>query len=154
FNLMAGTIDPTVSWVAMAVVVLGIGSFMWFSDRRRRRSGLVAPPPSLTLIKIGVIAAAGVVVVGISDVNRANVGTLAGVPWVVPIVLVVLGAWTILLERTKYGRYVYAIGGNAEAARRAGINVPLVRTLAFALCSMTAGIGGMLYASYIGGMSN
>ena len=154
FNLMAGTIDPTVSWIAMAVIVVGIGAFIWLGDRRRRNSGLVAPPVSLTVIKIAMIAAAGVVVVAICDLNRANFGTLEGVPWVVPIVLGVLGAWTILLERTKYGRYVYAIGGNPEAARRAGINVAMVRTIAFALCSMTAGIGLILYASYIGGMSN
>ncbi len=154
FNLMAGTIDPTVSWIAMAIMVLGLGAFLWFGDQRRRRSGLVAPPVGLTVLKIALIAAAGIVVVAISDINRANFGTLAGVPWVVPIVLVVLGAWTILLERTQYGRYVYAIGGNAEAARRAGINVALIRTIAFALCSMTAGIGLILYASYIGGMSN
>ena len=154
FNLMAGTIDPTVSWIAMAIIVLGLGAFLWFGDQRRRRSGLVAPPVGLTVLKIALIAAAGIVVVAISDINRANFGTLAGVPWVVPIVLFVLGAWTILLERTKYGRYVYAIGGNAEAARRAGINVALIRTVAFALCSMTAGIGLILYASYIGGMSN
>ena len=154
FNLMAGTIDPTVSWIAMAIIVLGLGAFLWFGDQRRRRSGLVAPPVGLTVLKIALIAAAGVVVVAISNINRANFGTLAGVPWVVPIVLFVLGAWTILLERTKYGRYVYAIGGNAEAARRAGINVALIRTIAFALCSMTAGIGLILYASYIGGMSN
>jgi D-xylose transport system permease protein len=154
FNLMAGTIDPTVSWIAMAVIVVGLGAAIWFGDRRRRKSGLVAPPVSLTLIKIGMIAAAGIVVVAICDINRANFGTLAGVPWVVPIVLGVLGAWTILLERTKYGRYVYAIGGNPEAARRAGINVAMVRTIAFMLCSMTAGIGLVLYASYIGGMSN
>jgi D-xylose transport system permease protein len=154
FNLMAGTIDPTVSWVAMAAIVVGLGAIIWFGDRRRRKSGLVAPPVSLTVIKISMIAAAGVVVVAISDINRANFGTLAGVPWVVPIVLGVLGAWTILLERTKYGRYVYAIGGNPEAARRAGINVAYIRTVAFALCSLTAGIGLILYASYIGGMSN
>ena len=154
YNLMAGTIDPTVSWIGMAVVVAGIGAFMWFGEARRRRSGLVAPPASLTLIKIGLIAVAGIAVVAICNVNRANAGVLAGVPWVVPIVLVILGAWTILLERTKYGRYVYAIGGNSEAARRAGINVPLVITIAFALCSVTAGAGLMLYASYIGGMSN
>ena len=154
FNLMAGNIDPTVSWIVMGVVIAGVGGLMWFSDARRRRSGLVAPPASLTLIKIGLIAAAGVVVVAICDVNRAVTGFQAGVPWVVPIVLAILGAWTILLERTKYGRYVYAIGGNSEAARRAGINVPLVVTIAFALCSMTAGAGLMLYASYIGGMSN
>ena len=72
----------------------------------------------------------------------------------IPIVLVVLGAWSLLLQRTRYGRYVYAIGGNAEAARRAGINLTSVRTWAFALCSFTAGIGGFLYASYLGGMSN
>jgi D-xylose transport system permease protein len=154
FNLMAGTIDPTVSWIAMAIIVLGLGAFLWFGDQRRRRSGLVAPPVGLTVLKIALIAAAGVVVVAISNINRANFGTLAGVPWVVPIVLFVLGAWTILLERTQFGRYVYAIGGNAEAARRAGINVALIRTVAFALCSMTAGIGLILYASYIGGMSN
>jgi D-xylose transport system permease protein len=154
FNLMAGTIDPTVSWIAMAVIVVALGAFLWFGDRRRRKSGLVAPPVGLTVLKIVLIAAAGIVVVAISDINRANFGVLAGVPWVVPIVLGILGAYTILLERTKYGRYVYAIGGNAEAARRAGINVAMVRTVAFALCSMTAGIGLILYASYIGGMSN
>jgi D-xylose transport system permease protein len=154
FNLMAGTIDPTVSWIAMAIMVLGLGAFLWFGDQRRRKSGLVAPPVGLTVLKIALIAAAGIVVVAISDINRANFGTLAGVPWVVPIVLGVLGVYTILLERTQYGRYVYAIGGNAEAARRAGINVALIRTIAFALCSMTAGIGLILYASYIGGMSN
>ncbi|HEY1421397.1 MAG TPA: ABC transporter permease [Candidatus Dormibacteraeota bacterium] len=154
FNLMAGNIDPTISWIAMAVVVLGLGALFWLGDQRRRSSGLVAPPVSLTLIKIGLIAAAGIIVVGISNVNRAVSGELAGVPWVVPIVLGVLGVWTILLERTRYGRYVYAIGGNAEAARRAGVDVALIRTIAFGLCSMTAGIGGLLYASYIGGMSN
>jgi D-xylose transport system permease protein len=154
FNLMAGTIDPTVSWIAMAIIVLALGAFLWFGDRRRRKSGLVAPPVGLTLLKIALIAAAGIVVVTISDINRANFGVLAGVPWVVPIVLGILGVYTILLERTKYGRYVYAIGGNAEAARRAGINVAMVRTVAFMLCSMTAGIGLILYASYIGGMSN
>jgi len=154
FNLMAGTIDPTVSWIAMAVIVLALGAFLWFGDRRRRKSGLVAPPVGLTVLKIVLIAAAGIVVVAISDINRANFGTLAGVPWVVPIVLGILGAYTILLERTQFGRYIYAIGGNAEAARRAGINVAMIRTVAFMLCSMTAGIGLILYASYIGGMSN
>lgn len=154
YNLMAGNIDPTVSWIGMAVIVAGLGAVLWLGDSRRRRSGLVAPPASLTLIKIAAIAAAGITVVGISNINRANIGTLAGVPWVVPIVLAVLGVWTVLLGNTQFGRYIYAIGGNPEAARRAGINVALIRTLAFALCSMTAGVGGLLYASYIGGMSN
>src|SRR5205823_9773085 len=88
------------------------------------------------------------------NTNRASLGTLEGVPWVIPIVLVVLAAWTVLLQRTRYGRYVYAIGGNPEAARRAGINLSLIRTVAFGLCSFTAGIGMMLYASLLNGMSN
>jgi len=92
--------------------------------------------------------------VAICNTNRANLGTLAGVPWVIPIVLGVLGAWTILLQRTKFGRYVYAIGGNAEAARRAGVNVALIRTVGFGLCSFTAGVAMLLYASLLGGMSN
>lgn len=154
YNLMWGTIDPTVSWIGAGVVVVGLGLFMWLGDSRRRRSGLVAPPPSLTLIKIGLIAIVAIIVVAICNANRANLGTLEGVPWMIPIVLAVLGAWTVLLQRTKFGRYIYAIGGNPEAARRAGINVSLVRTVAFALCSFTAGIALLLYASLLNGMSN
>jgi len=154
YHLMWGTIDPTVSWIGAAVVVIGLGLLIWFSDSRRRGSGLVAPPASLSLIKIGLIAAVAIVIVLICNTNRANLGTLEGVPWFIPIVLFVLGAWTVLLERTKFGRYVYAIGGNAEAARRAGINVALIRTIAFGLCSFTAGVAMVMYASLLGGMSN
>jgi len=153
YNLMNGTIDPTISWIGAAVVVVAIGALLWSGDNRRRRSGLVAPPVSLTLIKIGLIAIVAIVVVAICNVNRAAFGTLAGVPWVIPIVLGVFLVWTTLLQRTKFGRYVYAIGGNPEAARRAGINLAAVRTLCFIICSFTAGIGLLLYASYLGGMS-
>jgi D-xylose transport system permease protein len=74
-------------------------------------------------------------------------------PWVVLIVVGVLAMWTILLGRTKFGRYVYAIGGNAEAARRAGVNLALIRTLAFTLASFTAGIAGIVYASRLRSVS-
>jgi D-xylose transport system permease protein len=154
YQLMWGTIDPIVSWIAMFVIVGLLGLNLWIRDARRRRSGLVAPPVSLTIMKIALMAVVGVTVVLICNVNRAAIGTLDGVPWVIAIVLAVLGAWTVLLERTRFGRYVYAIGGNPEAARRAGINLAGIRTLGFVLCSLTAGIGGMLYASYLGGMSN
>jgi D-xylose transport system permease protein len=154
YNLMWGTIDPTISWVLAGVVVAGLGFSMWLSDHRRRTSGLVAPPVSLTFIKIGVIVVVAIVVVAICNTNRAVFGVLEGVPWVIPIVLAVLGAWTILLQRTKYGRYVYAIGGNPEAARRAGVDLAVVRTVGFALCSTTAGMGMMLYGSLLGGMNN
>jgi ABC-type xylose transport system permease subunit len=154
YNLMWAAIDPTVSWIAAAVIVVGLAGLIWFSDARRRSSGLVAPPASLTALKVAMIAVIAFVVVSICNVNRANFGFLAGVPWVIPIVLGVFAVWTVLLTRTRYGRYVYAIGGNPEAARRAGVNLTLVRTIAFALCGLTAGIGMLLFASYLGGMSN
>jgi D-xylose transport system permease protein len=74
-----------------------------------------------------------------------------GVPWVIPIVLVLLGAWTLLLERTRFGRYVYAIGGNPEAARRAGVRLVSIRTWAFALCAATSAFGGILLGSFFYG---
>ena len=154
YNIMAGNIDPTLSWILGGLAVVSLGGYLWWTDHRRRTSGLVAPPPSLTYVKIGLIAAVTVVLVAICNTNRASIGVLAGVPYVIPIVLVVLVAWTILLGRTKYGRYVYAIGGNPEAARRAGVNLPIVRTMAFVLCSFTAGVAMLLYASLLGGMSN
>jgi D-xylose transport system permease protein len=154
YNLMWGSIDPVSSWTAAAVIVGGLSLALWLGDARRRRSGLVAPPASLTLIKIVLIVAVAFTVVAICNINRANTGTLEGVPWAIPIVLAVYGAWALLLQRTRFGRYVYAIGGNPEAARRAGINLARVRTVSFVLCAFTAGIAGLLYASYLGGMSN
>jgi D-xylose transport system permease protein len=153
YNLMWGTIDPTISWIVMALIVVAIGALLWSGDNRRRRSGLVAPPVSLTLIKIALIAIVAIAVVAICNVNRAAIGTLAGVPWVIPIVLAIFGTWMVILQRTRFGRYVYAIGGNPEAARRAGINLAAVRTVCFIICSFTAGIGLLLYASDLGGMS-
>jgi D-xylose transport system permease protein len=93
-------------------------------------------------------------VVGICNLNRGVLIVQEGVPWVIPLVLGVLAVWTILLGRTRYGRYVYAIGGNPEAARRAGVNLSLIRTTAFMLCSFTAGIGMLIYVSYLNGASN
>lgn len=154
YKLMWGTIDPVVSWIVMAVVVGALALLLWLNDSRRRRSGLVAPPVGLTLLKVAMIAIVAIAVVAICNINRAAIGTLEGVPWVIPIVLAVLAAWTVLLQRTRFGRYVYAIGGNREAARRAGIKLGTVVTWCFVLCALTAGIGGLLYASYLGGMSN
>src|SRR5205814_8978616 len=113
--------DPVLSWIGMELVVIAVGSLLWLGDSRRRRSGLVAPPASLTILKIALIAVVSGVVVAICNVNRANLGTLEGVPWVLPIVLAVLAVWIVLIQRTRFGRYVYAIGGNPEAARRAGV---------------------------------
>jgi D-xylose transport system permease protein len=151
YNLVQGLIDPLAGWIGLAVVVAAGGTALWLRGNARRRSGLVAPPASLTAIRIALLAAVGIVVVALSNVNRANIGTVQGIPWVIPIVLAVLGVWTLLLQRTRFGRYIYAIGGNPEAARRAGVSLPAIRTWAFVLSSVTAGIAGILLGSFFYG---
>jgi len=152
YDLVQGEIAPVAGWVALAVVVGAVGTALWLRAAARRRQGLVAPPVSLTAIRIGLVALVGVAVVMICTSNRGTaLVTVEGVPWVIPIVLVVLGAWTLLLQRTRFGRYVYAIGGNPESARRAGVSLAAIRTWAFALCSATAGLGGILLGSFFFG---
>jgi D-xylose transport system permease protein len=152
FDLVQGLITPAAAWVALAVVVGAVGATLWLRAAARRRRGLVAPPASLTVIRIVLVAVVGAAVVLICSVNRGTaLVTVQGVPWVIPIVLVVLGVLTLLLQRTRFGRYVYAIGGNPEAARRAGVSLAAIRTWGFALCSATAGLGGILLGSFFFG---
>ncbi|HEY2332457.1 MAG TPA: hypothetical protein VGH94_11110 [Acidimicrobiales bacterium] len=152
-DLASGNLTPAASWVVMILIVAVFSARTWRRESRRRSSGLVAPPASVTLIKIGGAALAGIVVVLICNTDRGRVVPIKGVPWVVLIVLGVLAMWTALLGRTKFGRYLYAIGGNAEAARRAGVNLTTIRTVAFSLSSMTAGIAGVVYASRLRSVS-
>jgi D-xylose transport system permease protein len=93
----------------------------------------VVPPTALTILRIVAVAAAGVALVAICNTNRGRLAShpVQGVPWVVLIVLGTYIIWTALLGRTRFGRYIYAIGGNAEAARRAGRNLRRVRQAAF-----------------------
>ncbi len=153
-DLASGNLTATASWIVMLAIVAAFGLRTWLRESRRRASGLVSPPASLTLLKIGGALLAGVILVLICNTNRGR-GFVAirGLPWVVLIVLAVLAMWTLLLGRTKFGRYMYAIGGNAEAARRAGVNLTLIRTLAFTLASFTAGIAGIIYASRLRSVS-
>jgi D-xylose transport system permease protein len=152
YYMVQGVIAPVAGWVALAVVVGAAGVALWLRAAARRRQGLVAPPVGLTAIRIALVAVVGVAVLLICTVNRGTaLVRVEGVPWVIPIVLVVLGAWTLLLQRTRFGRYVYAIGGNPEAARRAGVSLAAIRTWAFALCSATAGLGGILLGSFFFG---
>src|SRR5487761_1889764 len=148
-----GSLTPAASWIVMIAIVALAGALQFMRDRRRRVSGLVAPPVSVTLLKIAVMAIAGVVVVLVANTNRGALTPLQGLPWVVLVVLAILVVYTVLLGRTRFGRYVYAIGGNAEAARRAGINVNRIKVIAFALTGLTAGITGIIFASYLGSIS-
>jgi D-xylose transport system permease protein len=148
-----GNLSQAAGWIVLVVLAGGYALLTWRRDTRRRASGLVAPPLSFTFVKIVVVCAFAVVVVLICNTNRGALIAIRGVPWVVLIVLGVLALWSFLLTRTKFGRYVYAVGGHAEAARRAGINLTLIRTVSFTLAGMTAGIAGIIYASRLRSVS-
>ena len=152
YYMVQGVIAPVAGWACLAVLVGSAGAALWLRAAARRRQGLVAPPVGLTATRIALVAVIGVAVLLICTVNRGTaLVRVEGVPWVIPIVLLVLGAWTLLLQRTRFGRYVYAIGGNPESARRAGVSLAAIRTWAFALCSATAGLGGILLGSFFFG---
>ena len=153
-DIEAGSMSPLAGWIVMIVAVALAGTLFVVRDTRRRASGLAAPPVSVTWLKVAGMAVAGVVVVLIGNTNRGRfLLVVRGVPWVVLVVLVVLVAWSFLLSRTRFGRYIYAIGGNAEASRRAGINLSRVRVVAFTLAGLTAGIAGIIYTSFLGSIS-
>jgi D-xylose transport system permease protein len=150
YDLDNGALSPIAGWIGMAALVVAYAAFVVIRDRRRRSSGLVAPPFALSVAKIVVVSAAGVVLVAVCNINRgrSDGSVIEGVPWCVPIILAIALATTFLLGRTRFGRYVYALGGNAEAARRAGINLNRIRLVCFILCSLMAGVAGLFYVSY------
>jgi len=129
--------------LAWGVLVVSIAAFtaqQILTVFRRRQSGLPNRPWSLIGLRIAVLAAAGIVVVEWADTDR-------GIPYVGLLMLVLYVFWTFVAQRTRFGRYVYAVGGNAEAARRAGINVTRVRIAVFGISGMMAAVGGIVLAS-------
>jgi len=152
-DLVSGSMTPAAGWILLFVLVALYGITTVVRTSRRRAKGLTTPPLSITLLTVGAVAVAGIVLVYICNLNRGVLVPVEGVPWVIPFVLVVLVAQSFLLARTRLGRYIYAIGASPEAARRAGINVARIRTIAFALCSFTAGLAAVVYASRLGSIS-
>ena len=153
-DLANGNMSTTAGWIVMIASVVLIGSVTFLRDRHRRVNGLVAPPIAVSVLKIVVMAAAGVGLVLVCNTNRGALIPVEGVPYVVLIVLGVMAVWTLLLGRTRFGRYLYAIGNNAEAARRAGISLGWNKVWAFTLTGLTAGIAGVIYASRLGSISS
>ncbi len=152
-DITYGNLTVAAGWIVTVAIVAAFGLFMLRRDRARRRAGLTAPPVSVTLLKIGLTAVAAVIVLVVVNADRGRTAVLEGMPWVVLIVLAIVSVYSLLLGRTRYGRYVYAIGGNAEAARRAGVNLRRIRTGAFMLTGLTAGFAGIVYASQLGSIN-
>ncbi|MBB5960045.1 D-xylose transport system permease protein [Saccharothrix tamanrassetensis] len=152
FEVANGNLTTAGSWILFVVAVGGYAAVVLGRHFSRLRKGLVASPTPLVLIKVGavvVLAAVGTCLLTL-DRSRSDIVVISGVPYVVPIVLVLLVIGTFVLERTRYGRHVYAVGGNQEAARRAGIDVARVRMSVFVICSSAAAIGAIVYSSKVG----
>ena len=112
----------------------------------RRRHGIHSDNLLLVLLKVGLMA-----VVALGAVLWAN--GERGFPLAAVIVIVMLVFWTWVAERTTFGRHVYAVGGNAEAARRAGINVRKIKILVFMISGAMAGLGGVILAARLNSVS-
>ncbi|QIG39123.1 ABC transporter permease [Microbacterium sp. 4R-513] len=149
--LQNGNLPPWAGWT-MLVIILLVSAAMSFWDRaRRRRAGVPNRTITLVWVKLAAIAIIGGIVVYILNQNRGqSIIAVEGVPIIVPIVLVILWLGTFLLDRTKFGRYVYAIGGNAEAARRSGVKVRWIKWWAFVICSSLAVVSALFSVSRVG----
>jgi D-xylose transport system permease protein len=153
FKLVNANLSVAAGWIGLVVLIAIYAALSLRRAARRRSQGLSAPPLGITLFQIGSAAVGGILLVYVCNQNRGLLTPLKGVPYVVPFVGLVLLVYSIFLGRTRVGRYMYAIGGNPEAARRAGINVQRVRRLAFVFSAMTAGLAGLVYASTLGSVS-
>jgi D-xylose transport system permease protein len=149
--IMNENLPAAVGWgllVLMLVISLSIG--LW--DRARRgKLGLAVRPLSILLTRTALLGVLGGFIVFVLNQNRsAAMKPIAGVPIVIPIVVGLIFLGTFVLDRTRFGRHLYAVGGNPEAARRAGIKVGMIRISAFVICSTLAVVSGLFHVSRIG----
>lgn len=138
-------------WVMLIVcAVVSFAISVW--DRRRRsNTKLVNKPFAIVLMKLAALLVLGAGSVYYMNLNRSQGPIpIQGVPIVIPITIVILAIGTFVLDRTRFGRHLYAVGGNPEAARRAGIKVVAIRIYAFIVCSFLAVVSGVFHASRIG----
>ncbi len=143
-------LPPVLGWLLAIAVVGGYGMITGLRRRSRAAAGLVSEAFSVWALKLGVLALlAGLATYFLNEERSRNpeISSIQGVPYIVPLILVLFVGLTFLLSRTNFGRHVYAVGGNVEAARRAGINVKRISIICFVLCSVLAAIAGILFAS-------
>lgn len=150
--IMNANLPVWAGWVLLAASVLTTLSLSLWDRSRRVRAGLPVRSWVFIVAKVAAFLVFGGVAVFILNQPRSLVAAnpIQGVPIVVPVVLFLIFLGTFVLSRTKFGRYIYAVGGNPEAARRAGINVAQIRIYAFMIASTLATIGGLLHVSRIG----
>ncbi len=145
-------------WVLLAVCIV-VTALMGLWDRARRSAAqLPNRPITFLYIKVGALAVLGSGMVALLNMNRSQSlipgKEIVGVPMVIPFVVAILFIATFTLDRTRYGRHLMAVGGNPEAARRAGIKVARIRITAFMICSVLAMISGVFHVSRIGNVES
>ncbi len=154
-GLAIKNLPPLAGWIGAILVVVVFAALRLQRHRTQTARDLQRPPFSLVLLHLGVFT---VLVLGLTALLNRNRSLnpnfpIEGIPWVLPVVVLLLVLWTFVLSRTAYGRHLYAVGGNAEAARRAGINVRRMKVSAFMISSSMAAVAGILAASYSGKVS-
>jgi D-xylose transport system permease protein len=138
-------------WLLLIICITCSLSFSIWDRGRRARTGLDNKPLSIVIIRLGILSVLGTAAVYYMNLNRSmGQVPIKGVPIVTPITIVILAIGTFVLDRTRFGRHLYAVGGNPEAARRAGIKVVGIRISAFVICSFLAVVSGVFHASRIG----
>ena len=149
-KIMNSNLAPALGWVLVTVVTVGYAWVTLGAARKRTKAGLPVQPQSVLWFKIGSLAVLLSIATFLLNQERSrnpDLTSLKGLPLIVPIALVFLVGLTFVLSRTSFGRHIYAIGGNEEAARRAGINIDRVKIACFVICSTMAAIAGILFAS-------
>ncbi len=148
--LMNSNMAPVVGWILFLLVAGGYSLSTFRSTAARRKAGLHTQSMQVWAAK----AISLTVLLGISTYllnqersRNPQLTSIKGIPYVVIVILVLLIGLTFLLQRTGFGRHVYAVGGNAEAARRAGISVSRIKIACFIACSTLAAVAGILFAS-------
>jgi D-xylose transport system permease protein len=151
-------------WLLWAIVIGGYALVSWLGISGRRKAGLRSTATSVWIAKTLALAVmlgalvyllnqprqivrAGKVACDPAEPAVGCIPVIQGVPWAVLVVLVLVVGLTFVLGRTAFGRHIYAVGGNAEAARRAGISVKGIKTYCFMICSTLAAVAGVLIAS-------
>jgi D-xylose transport system permease protein len=128
------------AWIVAIVAIALYAGILFWQRAQRARAGLASAPLAILLLRVVGLAIGVLAVVYVCDQDR-------GIPYVMLVIAGLYIFWTYILNRSRFGRHVYAVGGNTEAARRAGINVDNIKMACFAICSMMAAIGGIILAS-------
>ncbi len=149
-SIMNGNMSPVAGWILCLIVVLSYIGSTYFALMRRKRAGLITQSISVWAVKgiaLAVLLGGATFLLNQERSRNPELTSIKGIPYVVIVILVLLVGLTFLLQRTAFGRHVYAVGGNAEAARRAGISVANIRIACFIFCSTLAAVAGILFAS-------